>query len=258
MRGLQTQDGDVAHGAVLRLGCLSIRDTLGREVTFRGRMCLYDMEDDSRTRHPTGRIVHVSQMPPEIAMAEPLPVHPLTVDDYHAMAEAGILTEDSRVELIDGQLIDKMTIGPRHLRVVNVLNKIAVLQASHVVEVSIQNPVILGRYSEPEPDVVLLRGDRDQSKVPSVGDVLLLVEVADTTLRLDKRVKLPLYAAAGIPEVWIVNLVDEVLERYTDPSESGFKSTVFLGRHDSVEAGQVPELGSIPVSSILGEPSGSE
>jgi hypothetical protein len=79
------------------------------------------------------------------------------VDDYHAMLEAGILSEDDRVELIDGQIIEKMTIGPKHIRVVNVLTEVAVKRASDVVEVSIQNPVRLGRYTEPEPDVVLLR-----------------------------------------------------------------------------------------------------
>lgn len=193
-------------------------------------------------------------MLPEIAMAEPLPVYPLTVDDYHAMAEAGILTEDSRVELIDGQIIKKMPIGPNHMRVVNMLNKISVLRASDVVDVSIQNPVRLGRYSEPEPDVVLLRRDRDQSRIPDAPDVLLLVEVADSTLRLDKKVKLPRYAAAGIPEVWIVNLEDGVLERYTDPSLSGYTTTAVLGNDDAVEASMVPELGSIPVASILAGP----
>lgn len=87
-------------------------------------------------------------------MAEPLHIHPLTVDDYHGMLEAGILTEDDRVELIDGQIVEKMTIGPRHIRAVNVLNEVAVKRASHVVEVSIQNPVRLGRYTEPEPTVI--------------------------------------------------------------------------------------------------------
>jgi Uma2 family endonuclease len=114
------------------------------------------------------------------------------VDDYHAMLEAGILSEDDRVELIDGQIIEKMTIGPKHIRVVNVLTEVAVKRASDVVEVSIQNPVRLGRYTEPEPDVVLLRRDRDVTRVPHAEDVLLLVEVADATLGLDKQVKPPI------------------------------------------------------------------
>ena len=186
-------------------------------------------------------------------MSEALPIYPLTVDDYHAMAEAGILTENSRVELIDGQLIAKMTIGPPHMRVVNYLNKTCVLRAGNVVEVSIQNPVRLGRYSEPEPDVVLLRVDRDPDCIPEVSDVLLLVEVADTTLRLDKKVKLPRYAAAGIPEVWVVNLIDNVVERYTEPSEDVYATEEVLGVNANVSAALVPELGTIDVSAILGD-----
>ena len=186
-------------------------------------------------------------------MAEALPIYPLTVDDYHAMGEAGILTEDSRVELIDGQLIAKMTIGPAHMRVVNYLNKICVTRAASVAEVSIQNPVRLGRYSEPEADVVLLRADRDPDRIPEVADVLLLVEVADTTLRFDKNVKLPRYAAAGIAEVWVVNLIDHVLERYTEPSVDGYASQEVLGAGASVGASLVPELGAIDVSDILGD-----
>jgi Uma2 family endonuclease len=184
-------------------------------------------------------------------MAEPLPVHPLTVDDYHAMAEAGILGPDDRVELIDGQIIEKMTIGPRHIRIVNLLTEAAVMRASSVVEVSIQNPVRLSRYTEPEPDVVLLRKDRDLTRVPHAEDVLLLVEVAEQSLRLDKRVKLPRYAAAGIPEVWIVNVPDARLECYRDPSPSGYATAIQLDANDHVEAKRVPELGRMSVRSIL-------
>jgi len=184
-------------------------------------------------------------------MAEPLHIHPLTVDDYHDMLEAGILTEDDRVELIDGQIVEKMTIGPRHIRAVNVLNEVAVKRASHVVEVSIQNPVRLGRYTEPEPDVVLLRRDRDVTRVPHAEDVLLLVEVADASLGLDKQVKLPHYAAASIPEVWIVNIPEERLECYRDPSPSGYATSIVLDRTDVANAQFVPALGSVSVESLL-------
>lgn len=191
---------------------------------------------------------HYSRQP----MAEPLPVHPLTVDDYHAMLEAGILTEGDRLELIDGQIIDKMTIGPKHIRIVNVLTEAAVLRASELVEVSVQNPVQISRYSEPEPDIVLLRRGRDVTRVPQAEDVLLLVEVADATLLFDKRVKLPLYAVARIPEVWIVNIPERRLECYRDPSPSGYAYSTILDEHEVVEALLVPALGSLPVSSLLG------
>lgn len=184
-------------------------------------------------------------------MAESLPIHPLTVDDLHAMAEAGILTEDDRVELIDGQLIQKMTIGPKHLRIVNFLTEIAVRRASDVAEVSIQNPVRLGRYTEPEPDIALLRRDRDPERIPHAEDVLLLVEVADTTLQFDRNVKLPRYAAAGVPEVWIVNIPDRQIECHTDPSPSGYNTLRTIDLEGAVEASLIPQLGSISARAIL-------
>lgn len=185
-------------------------------------------------------------------MAEPLPVYPLTVDDYHAMAEAGILGEDARVELIDGQLVAKMPIGPGHIHVVNVLTELAIKRASDVVEVSVQNPVRLTRHTEPEPDVVLLKKDRDVTRVPHATDVLLLVEVAESSLSFDRKVKLPRYAAAGIPEVWIVNLAERRLECYRGPSESGYEIFVILDRSESIEAQGVPEMGPLAVAEILG------
>jgi Uma2 family endonuclease len=184
-------------------------------------------------------------------MAEPLPVHPLTVDDYHAMHEAGILTEEDRVELIDGQIINRMTIGPKHIRIVNILTEAAVLRGSETVEVSVQNSVQISLYSEPEPDIVLLRRDRDVTRVPQAEDVLLLVEVADATLLFDKRVKLPLYAAARIPEVWIVNIPERRLECYRDPTPSGYAMSAILDERDVVEALLVPALGTVSISSLL-------
>ena len=190
---------------------------------------------------------------PNRSMAEPLPVYPLTVDDYHAMAEAGILHEDARVELIDGQLVAKMTIGPRHIHVVNLLTELTASRASDVVEVSVQNPVRLSRYTEPEPDVVLLKKDRDVTRVPHAEDVLLLVEVAESSLSFDRSVKLPRYAAAGIPEVWIVNLPERRLECYRDSGPEGYAASVVLEPEDAVEARLVPQLGRVSVASILGE-----
>jgi Uma2 family endonuclease len=185
-------------------------------------------------------------------MAEPLPVYPLTVDDYHAMAEAGILGEDARVELIDGQLVAKMPIGPGHIHVVNILNELAIKRASDVVEVSIQNPVRLTRHTEPEPDVVLLKKDRDVTRVPHAPDVLLLVEVAESSLSFDRKVKLPRYAAAGIPEVWIVNLSERRLECYRGASGHKYEIALVLDAHESVEAQRIPKLGALSVAEILG------
>ncbi len=142
----------------------------------------------------------------------------LTTEDYHRMAESGILDEDDRVELIDGKIVPMTAIGTPHLNCVNELNYLFVHNVSEDVEVSIQNPVQLGPHQEPEPDVALLRRDRDRTQVPQAEDVLLLIEVADTTLRKDREVKLPRYARAGIPQVWIVNLEDGRLETYAHPA----------------------------------------
>lgn len=184
-------------------------------------------------------------------MAEPLRHYPLTVDDYHAMAEAGILHEDARVELIDGQLIEKMAIGPSHINVVNRLNALASARASGVVEVSIQNPVRLGRYTEPEPDVVLLRNDRDRSRVPHAEDVLLLIEVAESSLTFDRAIKLPRYAKAGIPEVWIVNLVDLRIECYRDPTADGYEAASEFGKGEALESLLVPALSMLRLEDVL-------
>lgn len=184
-------------------------------------------------------------------MAEPLRVYPLTVDDYHAMAEAGILEEDARVELIDGQLVEKMPIGPDHIRIVNTLTELAIRRAADRVEVSIQNPVRLGRYTEPEPDVVLLRRDRDRTRIPEPDDVLLLIEVADSSVAFDRAVKLPRYAKAGVPEVWIVNVPDACVECYHNPRENGYASSSVCRDDDRLQAQLVSELGSLSVRDLM-------
>lgn len=122
---------------------------------------------------------------------------------------------------------------------------------SDVAEVSIRNPVRLSRYSGPEPDLVLLRRTRDVTVVPDPSDVLLLVEVAGATLRFDRDVKLPLYAAAGIPEVWIVNRPERRIECFRNPGASGYETTAVVDEEGHVEATLVPELGSISVAVLL-------
>ena len=131
-----------------------------------------------------------------------------TVDEYHRMAKAGILHEDDRVELIEGEIIQMAAIGSRHAARVNYVAEQFITALTGRAIVSIQNPVRLGRRTEPEPDLALLRPrpDRYDARLPSPDDVLLIVEVADVTLRHDRDVKVPLYAAAGIPEVWIWDL----------------------------------------------------
>ena len=171
--------------------------------------------------------------------------HKLTVDDYHRMGDAGIFTDGERVELIDGDLIDMAPIGQGHAAVVSGLNEALVLACAGRAIVSPQNPVRLDRSSEPQPDLAVLRRRADfyaSGERPGPADVLLLVEVADTSLRFDRSVKLPLYARAGIAEVWIVDLKRRVLNAYRAPEggEYGVMATHRAG--EQVALAVAPEI----------------
>lgn len=134
--------------------------------------------------------------------------HRLTVADYHRMGEAGIFAPDARVELIEGAVVDMPPIGTRHASAVTRLLRAATSAVGTTAIVSAQNPVRLSDLSEPEPDLMLLkpRDDFYSGAHPTAADVLLLIEVADTSARYDREIKLPLYARHGIAEVWIVDL----------------------------------------------------
>ena len=142
----------------------------------------------------------------------------LSIDKYEQMIRAGILTENDRVELIRGELLDKRPIGDAHVEVVNRLNRTFARLLDESVTVSIQNPLVLAD-SEPEPDVALYT--RRSAGKARPGDVHLVIEVADSSLEFDRTVKLPLYAEAGIRDFWIVNLIDERLEVYRQPQLDG-------------------------------------
>ena len=129
-----------------------------------------------------------------------------TVHDYHRMGEAGILHEDDRVELIEGELVEMAAIGTRHFSCVNGLTRMLVRGVGDEAIVSVQNPVRLDEHSEPQPDLTVLRMRDYRESLPVPEDVLLLIEVSDPTLAYDRGVKLPLYARSGIREVWIVDL----------------------------------------------------
>ena len=154
-----------------------------------------------------------------------LPRHKLSVEQFHEMGRAGILDANSRVELIEGELIDMAPIGSLHASVVAVLSMLFVRQVGDAALVWTRNPISVPPDSEPQPDISLLRPSRDgyRSSLPTADDVLLLVEVADTTLQYDRMVKLALYARHGIREVWIVNLPDRVVEMYRQPENGAYR-----------------------------------
>jgi Uma2 family endonuclease len=165
-----------------------------------------------------------------VRMTEAL-IHRLTVEDYYLLAEEGVLTPDSRTELLDGQIVDMFPIGPFYSDSVDWLSsQLNDLRRGRWV-VRTQGPVRLSKFSAPQPDVMLLKPRRYRRALPGPGDVLLLIEVADSSLQMDKSDKVPLYAQAGIPEVWVVDVPHTLVEVYRDPTPTGYatQTTVKLG-----------------------------
>jgi Uma2 family endonuclease len=165
-----------------------------------------------------------------------------TVDEYYRMAEAGILAPGERVELIDGEIIQMSPIGTRHAGCVNRATRLFTSAFGQRVVVSVQNPLRLNNYTEPEPDLVLLKPllDEYSSKKPFAQDVLLVVEVADSTLAYDRNVKLPRYADAGVPEVWIEDLTNDVLLVFRNPVAGSYATSFTLHRGERVEVVALP------------------
>jgi Uma2 family endonuclease len=169
------------------------------------------------------------------------------------MAEAGILTEDDRVELIEGEIVEMSPIGSRHAACVNRLNMLLGGQAGQDLIISVQNPIVVDDYSEPEPDVAVLRmrDDYYSQELPKASDVLLVIEVADTSVEIDRGVKIPLYARAGVPLAVLVDLQRELLEVHAEPVSGKYQSVRTYRRGDSVELEASKRL-SLSVDAVLG------
>jgi Uma2 family endonuclease len=179
--------------------------------------------------------------------------HQFTVDDYHAMVVAGALKEDDRVELIEGEIVDMTPIGLRHAAAVNILTRWLVTGCGSRAIVQVQGPIQIGLRSEPQPDLVALRPEDDfyRNKAATPDDVLLLIEVSDGSLLYDRAVKLPLYARAGVREVWIVDLVRDEVEGHREPTPTGFAHAERRGRGARIEPAAFPDL-ALPVDQLLG------
>jgi Uma2 family endonuclease len=178
--------------------------------------------------------------------------HRFGLAEYHAMIEYGILTERDRVELIAGEILEKMTIGDRHIGCVNALTHFFSKLLGDRAVVAVQQPVAIPPNSEPEPDISLLRPRKDfyGKGRPYPKDVLLLVEVADSSLRFDRLVKLPIYAKAGIVEVWIVDVVGKTVQTYSDPTESGYSLVRIARGDDALSPSAFPDV-TFTASEIL-------
>ncbi|MFH1741687.1 MAG: Uma2 family endonuclease [bacterium] len=159
-----------------------------------------------------------------------------TVDDYYRMGETGILTEDDRVELLKGEIIQMTPIGSRRAACVDRLNRLLSQRFGKETIVRVQNPVRIGEDTEPQPDLMLLRIRPDfyAHAHPKPEDIFLLIEVADTSADFDREVKIPLYAQAGIPEVWLVDLPGEYVEVHSKPSATGYDNVQRMDRGQSL------------------------
>lgn len=158
------------------------------------------------------------------------------------MGEAGILRAEDRVELIEGEIIEMAPVGSKHAAVVDELVRLLVLAAGDAAQVRVQNPIRLGGNSAPQPDVALLRPrqDRYASALPRAEDVLLVVEVADSTLAYDRDVKVPLYARHGVAEAWLIDLQNNRLHLFTSPAAGGYLEIRSLARPGVLAPGALP------------------
>ena len=189
-------------------------------------------------------------------MAVTLERHLIDTDTYHRMIEADILTENDRVELIHGEIISMSPIGKLHTAIVDRINKALHRKIDAEAIVRVQSPIVIPSHSEPEPDITLLKPRSDfyatQSAQPE--DVFLIVEVAHTTWETDYEIKRPLYASAGIPELWLVNLIKHEIEVHRTPAPGTYKNISILQSGDTVPV-PVPGVEStVEVDELLGDP----
>jgi len=189
--------------------------------------------------------------PPRAEADEPRPKL-FDVEEYHRLLEVGFFTPDDRVELLDGVIYEMAPIGSPHAACVRRLNHL-LSRAGLAAQVSPQSPVTLDRISEPEPDLALLvpRDDFYAERHPSPEEILLAVEVSDTSLRFDRGKKAPKFAATGIAELWIVDLTGERIIVHREPGDRGYGEVQTLGRGEELSPRAFPEL-RLRVDDVLG------
>ncbi len=181
--------------------------------------------------------------------------HLFTASEFTRMAETDVFGHDDRLELIEGEIVEMSPIGKRHAAIVRRLNNLLTRQlGADKVLVDAQNPVVLGDLSEPQPDLALLRPRPDfyADEHPGPEDVLLLIEVADSSLAYDRDVKVPIYARYGIPEVWIVDVAAAAVEVYRGPTAGGYADVERRTRGAAIVAPELlPQL-RLSVTSLAG------
>ena len=170
--------------------------------------------------------------------------HLFTVSDYHCMRESGVLNEDSRVELLNGEIIKMSPIGPRHSAKVKKLRTLLGKQLEESVVIGVQDPIQLDDYSEPQPDLSVLkpRADYYEAAHPLPPDVLFVIEVAASSAVIDREVKLPAYARAGVAEVWLVDLTKDRIEVHSNPHNGVYQEVRIVQRGQEVISTTLPQL----------------
>jgi Uma2 family endonuclease len=177
----------------------------------------------------------------------------ISADEYERMGSAGIFPPGVRLELIEGEIYEMSPIGSPHAACVDALTHLFSEASKRRFIVRVQNPIRLNDFSEPQPDLTLLRWREDfyRGAHPTPADVLLVVEVADTTVVTDRTIKVPLYARAGVSEAWVVNIPEECVEVYTDPSGEAYQTVAQFGRGENVKSPTVSGL-AVSVDELFG------
>jgi Uma2 family endonuclease len=170
-------------------------------------------------------------------------LHTFTRKDYHAMIDAGILQEDDPLELINGHIVQNMPIGTAHAGMVNRLNQLLTARVGARYIVAVQNPIALNEFSEPEPDIALLRPRNDfyADSHATPKDIIALIEVADTSLGFDREDKVPLYAMCGVPEVWLVDLPTKSVHVFRKPGPMHYAEVHRLRGDDKLSVPGLPD-----------------
>jgi Uma2 family endonuclease len=179
--------------------------------------------------------------------------HAFTVEEWHHMGDTGLFGEDARMELLDGAVIEMAPIGSRHGGCVNYLARALIMAAGDRAVVAIQNPVVLDEHSEPQPDVSVLapRVDGYRQSHPTPAEILLVIEVSDTTLAYDRDRKAPYYAVSGVPEFWIVDLERDQILVMRQPTGARYAEFSTHRRGDRVDVGALAGV-ALDVADVLG------
>lgn len=186
-------------------------------------------------------------------MTAALQRHPFTINEYHRMRDARIFAEDDRIELIDGEIIKMAPIGPRHAACVDRLLNFLIRKLGEAAIARSQNPIELSDHSEPQPDIALVKFREDfyAEAHPTPDDILIAIEVADTTAENDRQIKIPSYARAEIQEVWLIDLPSDRIEIYTQPNSGIYQEVRTVLRGQKIISPAFPNL-KLKADDVLG------